>query len=202
MLVASLWSERVSSEPRIAKTRAGVTRVGGSAQRSVLAMLADHANEAGEQCFPSIALLVDETELSRHTVMRAMASLEADGWLLTRRKERGKSKRGNEYVINKAKLEENQRHPSQGQSTSSKVQPVIESAKSSTVQPVNVHKSHGATCEGRMVLPVLEPPVKPLKKPEPLKEERKRARDFALPGWLDRRYGNTSNTIAVTFALL
>ncbi len=65
------------------------------AQRLVLLALAEHANEQGERCFPSLALLERMTELSRRGITKALNGL--DGSLLER--DRGGPGRATSYRL-------------------------------------------------------------------------------------------------------
>lgn len=71
-------------------------------QVAVMQRLANHADDNGRNCFPSIAHLALKTRYSERTVQRVIAQLEAAGFIAV---ERG-SGRGNEsnYTINVEKL--------------------------------------------------------------------------------------------------
>lgn len=60
-------------------------RVGHPGRKLVLLKLADNANDEGI-CWPSIARIAHETELSRDSVKRHIAALEADGFVAVRRR--------------------------------------------------------------------------------------------------------------------
>lgn len=45
-------------------------------------VLSMHMSERGDSCFPSIDTLVAESSMSRRTVIRALARLESDGFLV------------------------------------------------------------------------------------------------------------------------
>jgi DNA-binding transcriptional MocR family regulator len=55
--------------------------IGSPCDKSVLIALADHTSEAGKT-FPSLTLLCRKTEYDRRTVMRALARLEAAGFIV------------------------------------------------------------------------------------------------------------------------
>lgn len=67
--------------------------------RHVLLTLGLHMNEKGGSCFPSIDTLVQETALSRPTVIKHLQMAHADGWIeKTTVGLRGKRWRRSEYV--------------------------------------------------------------------------------------------------------
>ena len=68
-------------------------RTGSPTAHALLAYLAERANDEGE-CWPSVDLIADETELGRRTVIRQIAALEAGGFLAVIR-----SRRGNRYRL-------------------------------------------------------------------------------------------------------
>ena len=71
---------------------AGVTR-------HVLLTLSLHMNERGGSCFPSVDTLVEETGLSRPTVVKHLDAAVEAGWLLRgKRGQSGQGWRRNEYV--------------------------------------------------------------------------------------------------------
>ncbi|MEZ5101199.1 MAG: helix-turn-helix domain-containing protein [Thermoleophilia bacterium] len=53
-----------------------------SSARLVALVLAEHMTLAGDRCFPSVALLCNETGLARSTVQEQLALLEQHGWVL------------------------------------------------------------------------------------------------------------------------
>jgi hypothetical protein len=73
---------------------------------SVLLRLANHCNDQGRQCFPSIGEVAKKVRRSERTVSRSITQLEADGWLTVERG-RGQGKTSH-YVINVAKLKTRQ----------------------------------------------------------------------------------------------
>jgi len=75
-------------------------RTAGSKEKFVLLMLANYAsNETGE-CFPSLKTLAEATMLSKHTVIRALKSLEAGGFLAIRNRRLGSASLANSYRLN------------------------------------------------------------------------------------------------------
>jgi pyocin large subunit-like protein len=50
-----------------------------STEKLVLRALADHANDDGSSCYPSILTLATETSLSRRTVQATLGSLKEKG---------------------------------------------------------------------------------------------------------------------------
>lgn len=73
---------------------------------SVLLRLANHCNDQGRSCFPSIAEVASKVRRSERTVSRSIAQLEIDGWITV---DRGTGK-GNtsQYVLNISLLKERQ----------------------------------------------------------------------------------------------
>jgi hypothetical protein len=65
------------------------------AQRLVLLALAEHADDHGESCFPSLGLLERMTELSRRGITKALNGL--DGALIDR--DRGGPRRATRYRL-------------------------------------------------------------------------------------------------------
>ena len=65
------------------------------AQRLVLLALAEHADDHGESCFPSLGLLQRMTELSRRGITKALNGL--DGALIER--DRGGPRRATRYRL-------------------------------------------------------------------------------------------------------
>lgn len=73
---------------------------------SVLLRLANHCNDFGRQCFPSIEEVAAKVRRSVRTVSRSIAQLEADDWISV---ERGVGKgKTSHYTINVAKLKTRQ----------------------------------------------------------------------------------------------
>ncbi len=48
---------------------------------AVLVCLASHSNDDGASCYPSVGRIARMTRYSERTVIRSIATLEADGWL-------------------------------------------------------------------------------------------------------------------------
>jgi hypothetical protein len=71
------------------------TETGSPVAKLLLVALADHADASGK-CFPSIARLVERTELSRTAVITGLKSLESSG-LVTVQRTFG---RGSNYIVN------------------------------------------------------------------------------------------------------
>ena len=74
---------------------------------SLLLALANHCNDEGRNCFPSIERLSSMIRRSRATVTRSITRLETDGWISV---QRGKG-RGNisQYEVNVTRLKTLQR---------------------------------------------------------------------------------------------
>lgn len=71
--------------------------VSASTSTFILLALADHANDEGENAYPSLDLLVRKTKLTRQTVISALQALEASGYI----NKIGRSRKGtSEYKIN------------------------------------------------------------------------------------------------------
>jgi hypothetical protein len=79
----------------------------GLAQRLIMASLADQVDEVkhGDFCYPSRQVIEERTELSRRTVMDALARLAVAGWLAIEHR----SGYGNLYRFDVVKLTEHQR---------------------------------------------------------------------------------------------
>lgn len=60
-------------------------------ERYVAFMLADHLNDSTGRCDPSVALIVEETGLSKRTVVSAILALEKKGFLIVTRHQGGRS---------------------------------------------------------------------------------------------------------------
>lgn len=86
----------------------GVRSFGHASRRQVMHVLACHADTQG-RCFPGVALLMLETELSKRTVMRCLLDLENAGWIEVERSSIGPRRRGNQYVLNGNTLKANLR---------------------------------------------------------------------------------------------
>lgn len=81
-------------------------------EANVLAHLANHANDDGQSCYPSIARVARMCRISDRSVQRAIVELEKEGWLTV---VRGTGK-GNfsQYTLNVAKLQRVTSTPSKG----------------------------------------------------------------------------------------
>jgi hypothetical protein len=72
-------------------------------QHSVMMALADNADDKGV-AWPGDELLARKSRLSVRQVIRVRGALEAEGWLMVKRKAYGPGMRGNLYQLNLAKL--------------------------------------------------------------------------------------------------
>ena len=70
-----------------------------STQKLVLLAMADHANDFGRQCFPSIEHLAWKSGCSERSVQRLIRELEAVGIVVTTRRSRGGRNKVNQYWI-------------------------------------------------------------------------------------------------------
>ncbi|MCL6184289.1 helix-turn-helix domain-containing protein [Acinetobacter baumannii] len=76
-------------------------KVGGALKplkKLVLLSLADRASETHE-CYPSIARLVDDTEMDRKTVLKIIDELIEDGFIIDTGKREGKTKQVKVYLL-------------------------------------------------------------------------------------------------------
>ena len=64
------WRRAVLAEPALT-----------DAQKLVAFALAEHMNGGGGSCWPSVETLADEVALTRRPVQRALATLDAAGWI-------------------------------------------------------------------------------------------------------------------------
>lgn len=111
-------------------------KTGSATVKSVLLAISNYADEDGI-CWPSQEQLADDTELSRHSVMRAIDQLEELGLLSRERRHRGDGSRSSDLIM--LDLSRTQLRSTEQRSTEQ---------RSTQQQP----KSHGATAE-----PVIEP---------------------------------------------
>jgi len=74
-----------------------------ASQRLMMLALADHANDEGTQCYPSVARLAEKCCVKERRAQRILHDLEVDGWL-TRDTTGGKGRTSN-YVLNLARLQ-------------------------------------------------------------------------------------------------
>lgn len=123
-------------------------KTGSATVKSVLLAVANYADEEGV-CWPSQDQLADDTELSRHSIMRAFDQLEEMGLLARERRHRGDGSRTSDLIM--LDLSRTEQRSSQQRSTQQ--------------QP----KSQGATAE-----PVIEPlvPSSSAREAKPKQEER------------------------------
>lgn len=108
-------------------------KTGSATIKSVLLAVANYADEEGI-CWPSQEQLADDTELSRHSIMRALDQLEEMGLLSRERRHRGDGSRSSDLIM--LDLSSTQQRSTQQRSTQQ--------------QP----KSQGATAE-----PIIEPSI-------------------------------------------
>ncbi|MCP3880446.1 MAG: helix-turn-helix domain-containing protein, partial [Sulfitobacter sp.] len=115
------------------------------AQRLVLLALAEHADDHGESCFPSLGLLERMTELSRRGITKALNGL--DGALIER--DRGGPHRATRYRLLLSTQSDNQRS-TEGGEPSALGNTVPEGRELSTLSvgntvPPNRHKNRHRT---------------------------------------------------------
>lgn len=113
-------------------------KTGSATVKSVLLAVANYADEEGV-CWPSQEQLSEDTELSRHSVMRALDQLEDLGLVSRERRHRGDGSRTSDLImldLSRTELRSTEQCSSQQRSTQQ--------------QP----KSHGATAE-----PIIEPSI-------------------------------------------
>jgi hypothetical protein len=72
----------------------------GSKEKFVLLMLANYASNENGDCHPSLGEICDATMLSRDSVIRALKSLEDDGFISIEKKRVGKVNLPNSYSLN------------------------------------------------------------------------------------------------------
>ena len=72
-------------------------------QRLLLMAIADHANDKGA-AYPGVELLAQKSCQSVRNALRGIVKLELEGWIIVLRRRHGERARGNEYLINLAKL--------------------------------------------------------------------------------------------------
>ena len=131
-------------------------KTGSATIKSVLMAVANYADEDGI-CWPSQEQLADDTELSRHSVMRALDQLEDMGLLDRERRHRGDGSRTSDLIM--LDLSSTVQRSSQQRSTQQ--------------QP----KSHGATAE-----PSIEPS---LSRNSAQRIKRNSDEDQAVKAWND-----------------
>ena len=69
---------------------------------SVLVCLANHCNDEGQSCYPSIPRIAKMIRRSERTVQRSITALETDGWVSVERSTGGS--KPSQYTVNTAKL--------------------------------------------------------------------------------------------------
>lgn len=106
-------------------------KTGSATVKSVLLAVANYADEEGI-CWPSQDQLAEDTELSRHSIMRAMDQLEDMGLVTRERRHRGDGSRTSDLIVLDLSRTEQRSTPQ----------------RSTQQQP----KSQGATAE-----PIIEP---------------------------------------------
>lgn len=72
----------------------------GAKEKFVLLMLANYASNEDGRCFPSVAKIAEETMMSRDSVIRAIKSLEEDGFLAVKRRSAEGVNLPNYYTLN------------------------------------------------------------------------------------------------------
>jgi DNA-binding transcriptional regulator YhcF (GntR family) len=129
---------------------------GSATVKAVLLAVANYADEEGV-CWPSQEQLGEDTELSRHTIMRALDQLEEMGLLERERRHRGDGSRTSDLIV--LDLSSTQQRSTQQRSTQQ--------------QP----KSHSATAE-----PIIEPS---LNRNSAGRVKRDSEEDAAVKAWND-----------------
>jgi biotin operon repressor len=81
-----------------AMTWARGIKTGSATTKAVLLAVANYADEEGV-CWPSQEQLADDTELSRHSIMRALDTLEDAGLLERERRHRGDGSRTSDLIM-------------------------------------------------------------------------------------------------------
>lgn len=113
-------------------------KTGSATVKAVLMAIANYADERGV-CWPSQEQLADDTELSRHSVMRAIDALESAGYLVRERRHRKDGSRSSDLIsIDLSSTQQRSRDQCSSEQRSTQHKP----------------KSHGATAEEN---PSLEP---------------------------------------------
>jgi biotin operon repressor len=133
-------------------------KTGSATIKSVLLAVANYADEEGI-CWPSQEQLADDTELSRHSIMRALDQLEDMGLLSRERRHRGDGSRSSDLIMLDLSQSSTEQRSSQQRSTQQ--------------QP----KSHGATAE-----PIIEPS---LSRNSATRVKRNSEEDAAVKAWND-----------------
>jgi Helix-turn-helix domain len=129
----------------------GARPFGHASRRTVMLILADHANAQG-RCWPSVRRLELETELSKRTLLRCLSDLENEGWIAIERKSFGPHLNGNQYVLNSKKLVAYQRT-----STGAMVSPVEHSEDATGVTVTPTESADKNSSEARIVGAMVSP---------------------------------------------
>lgn len=79
-------------------------KMGKSSLKSVLVTIADRADDVTGFCFPSIADIVDRTELDRKTVLACMNFLEEECFIVDTKKRIGKTNQIKIWQLNMARI--------------------------------------------------------------------------------------------------
>jgi len=69
----------------------------------VLLALADHANDAGGDCWPSVNAIASEMRTSKRSVIRSLKTLATDGWIAVMKKSRDHKGNAYQLIIEKLK---------------------------------------------------------------------------------------------------
>lgn len=142
-------------------------KTGSPTVKAVLLAISNYADEEGI-CWPSQEQLADDTELSRHTIMRALDELEDRGALSRERRHRGDGSRTTDLII----LDLNCTHLSSTELRSTEQR--SSQQRSTQQQP----KSHGATA-------VIEPSSEPSKDISRRAKVSKADEELAFEAWND-----------------
>jgi DNA-binding transcriptional MocR family regulator len=86
--------------------------------RYVLLAIADNANSEGF-AYPSLRFLANKTRLSERTVMRAIQTLEQDGWLVRKKRSRDAKYSTYNIILERLTDDSESRDSEQGQVTRS-----------------------------------------------------------------------------------
>ena len=86
---------------------------GSSTTKAVLVKLADNANDEGE-CWPSLATMERQTEMSRSTLKAHLKKLEDIGLIMVERRREGTSNLSNRYLLQVDRVGRETAHPGAG----------------------------------------------------------------------------------------
>lgn len=143
----------------------------------VLLALADHANDAGGECWPSVKTIAMEMRIGKRSVIRSLKTLATDGWIEVMKKSR--DHKGNSYQLVMAKLN--------SQDTMSYDNPKSDATATPDIGKVRCHTVQS------QVPTTSKSGAKSAKPPHPLKgvtvlngpiQPSKRTQAFVLPDWL------------------